>query len=167
MPRIKTVEALLRAFARVFTQPLEQDLKDSLATAAVSVMLATMTAGTMLLANGQCRTPGKIGGSSLVLILLWMALTAILTNVERRKLTMARHLSIVSFWIAVTLVLVLAAELVRPDQLAQATRGLIVAVLLVVLVPVHVFRSLPFGSAVWMTLALWLTTGVFANTVLC
>ena len=81
-----------------------------------------------------------------------------MTKKERLKLTIARNLSVLSFWIAATLVLVLAVELVRPDPLDGAIRRGIVAVVLLLLVPMHMRFNLPVWSAVKMSLPLWIST---------
>ena len=165
MLRIEDVQAVLNAFLGLFTQPFEQDLKASVTAAATSISLAGLE-GLALLFNGGIRTALDFGSSSLVLVLVWMAVTAVVTRVERRGLTIARNLSVVSFWIAVTLVFIFAAELVFPNPLDRAIRLLSVSVALLVLVPVHMIRNLPVGAALRMTLALWFSTGALAWRVL-
>ena len=161
MPRTEAVEAILSAFLGLFTRPFEQDIKASVTAAATSISLAGLE-GWVFLVNGGIRTALDIGGASLVLILVWMAVTAIVTKVEHRALTLARNLSVVSFWIAATLVFVLAVGFARPDPLDRAIRLLGVLGVLLVFVPVHMFRNLPVGSALLMTLVLWFSTSSLA-----
>ena len=165
MSSIEAVQGVLNAFLGLFTQPFEQDLKTSTTAAATAISLAGLE-GLAFLVNGGARTALEIGGFSLVLVLLWMAVTAVVTRIERRPLTLARNLSVVSFWIAVTLVFVLAVGLVNSDPLARAIRLAIVLSALLVFVPVHMFRNLPLGAALWMTFALWFSTGALAWTAL-
>ena len=165
MPRVAAVRAVLNAFLGLFTQPFDQDLKASVTAAATSISLAGLE-GLVLLVDGETRTALDISGPSLVLVLVWMAVTAGVTKVKLRGLTIARNLSVVSFWIAATLVFVFAAELVFPDPLDRAIRLLSVSVVLLVLVPVHMIRNLPVGTALRMTLALWVSMGALAWRVL-
>ena len=161
MPKVEAVQAVLNAFLGLFTQPFEQDLKASVTAAATSISLAGLE-GLALLVNGGSRTALDIGGPSLALVLVWMAVTAVVTGVEHRGLTIARNLSVVSFWIAATLVFVFAVELVFPNPLDRAIRLLSVSGVLLVLVPVHMIRNLPVGAALGMTLALWFSTVALA-----
>ncbi|MDD9997089.1 MAG: hypothetical protein OXQ89_05030 [Rhodospirillaceae bacterium] len=165
MLRFEGVQAVLNAFAGVFTQPFEQDLKDSVRAAAVSVTLATLLAGQGLVFSPDLRgsTALEMAGSSLVLVLAWMAISAIMAKGDRRAVTMARNLSVVSFWIAVTLVLVSVAELLFPDPLARAIRLGSVWVALLILVPVHMFRNMIFGRALPMTMAIWFSSGALGR----
>ena len=171
MSRLESVQAVLNAFLSLFTQPFEQDLKASMKAAATSISLAGLVSASLagfeglgLLANGGSRTTLEFGRSSLILVLVWMFTTAVFTKVER-GLRIARNLNVLSFWIAVTLVLVLAMERVFPGPLDRAIRLLSVSVVLLVFVPVHMFRNLPISSALPMTLVLWLSTGALAWTV--
>ena len=165
MPRTKVVQEILNAFLGLFTQPFEQDLRASVTAAATSISLAGIE-GLVLLVNVGSRTALNFGGASLVLVLVWMAVTAIVTSVDRRGLTIARNLSVVSFWIAVMLVFVFAAEFVFPDALDRAIRFLSVSVVLLVLIPVHMIRNLPIGVALRMTLALWFSMGALVWMVI-
>ena len=165
MPRVEAVRAVLNAFLGLFTQPFDQDLKASVTAAATSISLAGLE-GLVLLVDGETRTALDISGPSMALVLVWMAVTAVVTKVEIKGLTIARNLSVVSFWIAATLVFVFAAELVFPDPLDRAIRLLSVSVALLVLVPVHMIRNLPVGAALRMTLALWVSTVALAWMVL-
>ena len=165
MLKIESVQAILNAFAGVFTQPFEQNLKDSLKAAAISVTLATILAGRGLVFSPDLgsSTALEMAGSSLVLVLAWMAVTAIVAKADHRAVTMARNLSVVSFWIAVTLVLVSVAELLFVDPLDRAIRLVSVLVALLILVPVHMFRNMTSGRASIMTVVLWLSTGALAR----
>lgn len=160
MSKIEAIQEVLSAFAGLFTQPFEQELNAALKSAATSIVLASLP-GLRILANHGGGPALEIGGDSLVLILCWMALTAVFSKAESKGLTIARNLSVVSFWIAVTLVLALAAELVFTDPLDRAMRLISICALLLVLVPLHVFRNsrLPRLTALLMTLLLLLSTG--------
>lgn len=160
MSASRAVRTLLEAFLGVFTQPFEQSLRDSLTAAATAITLAGLES-LAFLPHGASRTP-TIVSSSLLVVLVWMAITAVISNRERIALTMARNLSVVSFWIAVTLVLVLAVGYIRADAHDSAIRFLVVTCVLFVLVPVHVFRNLPLRSAMPMTVALLLSTVTLA-----
>ena len=155
--KLDAVQTVLNAFLGLFTQPFEQNLKASVTAAATAISLAGLE-GLVLLANDGGRTALQIGGFSLALVLVWMAVTAVVTTVERRGLTIARNLSVVSFWIAVTLVFILAVEFLFPGPFNRAIHFLSVSVVLLILVPVHMFRNLFTGSAFWMTVFLWLST---------
>lgn len=158
--KLDAVQTVLNAFLGLFTQPFEQDLRASVTAAATAISLGWLggLGGLALLVNDGGRTAVGIGGSSLVLVLVWMAVTAVVTTVERRALTIARNLSVVSFWIAATLVFVLAVEYLFPGPFNRAIRFLSVSIVLLILVPVHMFRNLFTGSAFWMTVFLWLST---------
>ena len=157
MPRHEVIQEVLDAFLGLFTQPFEQDLKASVEAAATAILLAGL-AGSALLVNGGIRAVGEFVGSSFVLVLVWMLLTATMTKKERRNLMIARNLSVLSFWVAATLVLVFAVELVRPDPLDGAIRRGIVAVVLLLLVPMHMRFNLPVWPALKICLPLWIST---------
>ena len=159
--KIEDVRQGLNAFLGLFTQPFEQDLKASVTAAATSISLAGLES-LALVVKGGGSTALEISGSSLVLVLVWMAVTAVVTDTEHRRLILARNLSVLSFWIAVTLIFVIAVALFFPNSLARAIRLGCVWVSLLVLVPVHMFRNLPFGAALRMTLVLWFSTGTLA-----
>ena len=165
MPNIEAVRGVLNAFLGLFTQPFEQDLNASVKAAATSISLTTLE-GLVLLANSESRTAMDIARPTLVLFLVWMAITAVVTTAERRALLIARNLSVVSFWIAATLVFVFAAEIFFPNRLDRAIRLLSVSGVLLVLVPVHMIRNLPVGAALRMTLGLWLSTGALTWMVI-
>ena len=161
MPKIEVIQEVLSAFAGLFTQPFEQELNAALKSAAMSIVLASLPGLRILVNHGGDRAL-EMGGDSLVLVLCWMAFTAVFSKADSRRLTIARNLSVVSFWIAVTLVLALVAELVFTDPLDRAMRLISIWALLLLLVPVHVFRNsrLPRLTALLMTLLLLLSTGV-------
>ena len=71
----------------------------------------------------------------------------------------------ISFWIAATSALILAAERVHQDPMDQEPRLEFVWVGLLILVPVHMFRNLSVVRALIMTLALWISTGTLATTL--
>ena len=157
MLKHEAVQEVLNAFLGLFTQPFEQDLKASVKAATTAILLAGLP-GLALLVNGGSRAVGEIVGPSFVLALLWILLTAVFIKEERRNLTIARNLSVLSFWIAATLVFVFAAELVRPDPFDAAIRRGIVAVALFLFVPMHMIFNLPLWPALKMTLPLWIST---------
>ena len=165
MLRFQGVQSILNAFVGVFTQPFEQDLNDSVRAAAVSISLATLLAAQGFLFSPELGsgTAVEMAGSSLVLVLAWMAITAIVAKADRRAVMLARNLSVVSFWIAVTLVLVSVAELLFPDPLDRAIRLGSVWVALLILVPLHMFRNMNFGRALLMTTALWFSSGALGR----
>ena len=165
MLKLQAVQAILNAFAGLFTQPFEQDLKTSVRAAATSIALAGFP-GLAFQVNRGGRTALEIGGFSLMLVLVWMAMTAVLAKTERRKLMIARNLSVVSFWIAVTLVFIFAVELVFTHPLDRAIRLLGVLILLPVPVLVHMLRNLPCVAALLMTVLLWLSMGALAWSVI-
>ena len=160
--RIEAVRTILNAFLGLFTQPFEQDLRASVQAAATAISLAGLE-GLALLVSGGNRTALEIGSFSLVLVLVWMAVTAVVTKAERRVLAIARNLGVVSFWIAATLVFIFAVEFFFPGPFNREIRFQSVSVVLLVLVPVHMFRNLPIGSASWMTLFLWFSTITLAE----
>ena len=158
------VQPILDAFLSLFTQPFDQDLKAS-RTAAVTAISLPWLPG-FALANSGSHTASEIGGFSLLLVLVWVAMTAIVTKPERQELVIARNVSVVSFWIAATLLFIIAVESVFTDPLDRAIRLLSVYVVLLVCVPLHVFRNLlrnlRIGLTFLMTLALWLSTCALA-----
>ena len=75
---------------------------------------------------------------------------------------MARNLSVLSFWIAATLVFVIVMASLFSDPLDRAIRLVAVCAVLAVCVPLHVARNLShhfgIGLTLLMTLALWFST---------
>lgn len=168
MLSIERVEGVLNAFLGLFTQPFDQDLKASVSAAASSICLAALlpAQGLSFLTPHGTQTALELSGVSLVLVLVWMAATAILSPAASRKVSIARNLSVVSFWIAVTLVLVLGVELVFPSPLDRAIRLYSAWAMLVILVPTHMFRNLRVGSACSMTFVLLLSNCALAYVVI-
>ena len=158
MPKMNAVETVLSAFLGLFTQAFRQDLRASLAAAATSVCLAAALQSVALFGNFGTDT-AEFAGTSLILILVWMAATAIFTEAHRVALSIARNLSVIAFWIAVTLVLTLAVTKVFPED-DPGRRLIVVSVLLVLTIPVHLFRNLPFTSALRMTVAVLASTTI-------
>ena len=158
------IRDLLAAFAALFTQPIDQqDLQTSLRSAEVSIGLVALGGFISLIQNGV-RSAGEIVGVSLLAVLLWMLGTSVVVRGECRKLVMAQNLSLLSFWIAATLVLVSLAVMLYPDPLDRGIRFLITAALIGVLVPVHLLRSMRSRPAAfwWMIPALWITMDFLA-----
>ena len=164
MMAVKQVRKALEAFATLFTQSIEQqDLSTSLRSAAVAICLVTIEGFTFLIWEGV-RPAVEIIGISLLVVLVWMAVTSIVARPEHRKLDLARNLSLISFWIAATLVLVCLAASIFPDPLDTGIRRLSAIVLIAPLVPVHLFRNMRSRPAAlwWMIPALWTTMGYLA-----
>lgn len=168
MLKVEGVQSVLNAFIGLLTQPFDQDLKASVKAAATSICLAVILAaqGTSFLTGDGAQTALDIGGVSMVLILVWMALTAILSPTDGRKLAIARNLSVVSFWIAVTLVVLLAVEFVFTDPLDRAVRLTTAWITLLVLIPIHMFRNLRLSLAFFMTLCLLVSTWGLAHRII-
>ena len=166
MSKLENVRTILNAFLSVLTQPFAQDLKAAVTNASTSILLAGSLA---FLLNGGTRTALEFSKSSFVLVLVWMAVTAVFarfTGAVRLGLTMARNLSVVSFWIAVTLVVIVAVErFLVPNPLDRTIRVLIVSVMLLGFILVHTLRNLPVRSALGMTLLLWISTSALAWTI--
>ena len=158
----QAVQGLLTAFLGVFTQPFEQDLKAASKATATAITLATLpTLGLSL--NGGIRASGEFVASSLMLALVWILLTAIFTK-QDKKLVIARNLSVLSFWIAATLVVIIVVNILLPDPLDGAIRRGLAVVVLLLLVLAHMFRNLnlPVWYALMMALALWISTSFLA-----
>ena len=152
----RLAQELLQAFVGVLSQPFRQDLDASTAAAGTAVFLSIAVAG------GAFLTGGLADGLNFavvvfVAVLLWIVATAIFVSVDKIKLALARNLSVVSFWITVTLIFLLAAEAVTV-ALNQAGRKIGVTCLLVLLIPFHMLRNLSLGVGLTMTVALWATT---------
>ena len=163
MAKSALVQAVLDAYIGLLTQPFDQDLKASKRVAAAAITLPLLPG--LTLANDGSRTAAEIGGFSLVLVLAWAASPAIFGKPERKELTIARNLSVVSFWIAVTLLFVILVEVIFSNPLDRAIRLLAVLGALLVFVPVHVFRNFHVGLALLIP-ALWLSMGLLAWRVI-
>ncbi|MCY3569096.1 MAG: hypothetical protein OXH38_10745 [Chloroflexi bacterium] len=164
MPNHKAVEEVLNAFLGLFTRPFEQDLRASSKAATTAIVLAALP-GFGLLFNGRTRPMEELVFPSLVLVLVWMLLTAVFTKKDK-GLTVARNLSVLSFWIAATLVVIFCVDIFRPDPFDGAVRFMLAAGVLFVLVPVHMLRNLPVWLALKMTLPLWISTMFLARIAL-
>ena len=168
MLRNKSVQSVLKAYAGLLTQPFDQDLQSSVKSAGMSIVLSTILTGqeASLLMGGEVEPALEIGRFSMVLILVWMAISAIFRSGEERKLIIARNLSVVSFWIAVTLVVVLAVKFVFPEPFDLAIRLISSCAILLVLVPIHMFRNLRFRLALVMTSGLLISTWGLSYTII-
>lgn len=155
-----TVQAVLQAFVSLVTHPLEQSLQESVKAATASVVLVGLT--DTVVRNSGAVTIHGIGGPSLLIVLVWLALTAVIAKPDRRSLAIARNLSLVSFWMAITLVLVLAAKLVVSAVFDRSLRFVVVLLALLVLVPLHLFRTLRAGIALGTSIALVASMGILA-----
>ena len=154
------VQEILNAFLDLFTQPFEQDVKASVTSAATAIMLAFGISSLQFLVD--TRILQGIGGDfaaySFVLIVVWMLLTVISHKQEERMLAIARNLSVLSFWIAGTLVVVLLMNVLRPDPLDGALRRVVASITLIPLISTHMFCNLPFRRALTMTFFLFTST---------
>ena len=168
MLRIESVQSVLNAFVGLFTQPFDQDLQSSVKGAVMSIALTAMLTGqeASVLMGGEVESALEIGGFSMVLILVWMAISAIIRSGEERKLIIARNISVVSFWIAVTLVVVLAVKFIFPEPFDLAIRLISSCAILAVLVPIHMFRNLRFRLALVMTSGLLISTWGLSYTII-
>ena len=160
MPWREHVQAVLLSFFRLLTQPFEQTPEDSVKGAVTAIAL-----GEAFAAVGETDMLGAARGS-LSLVAVWMVVSAVVTKPERRKLEVVRNIGVISFWIAATLALALLAELFYSSPMDRAPRLEFVWAGLLLLVPIHMFRSLRVPTAVVMTLALWVSTGLFARWLL-
>ena len=78
---------------------------------------------------------------------------------------LARNLGVISFWIMVTLALVYVAGVVFSGTGDEPLRVESVTIVLLVLVPAHVFRSLSVREALFMIPALWVSMAFLAFRV--
>lgn len=145
------------AFVGLLTQPFGQDLRTSVTAAGTAVSLAVMVGGSGALVGGLPDAL-EFAGMSLVVVLVWTVASVVFAKADHPvKLTLARNLSVVSFWVAVTLALMLATAAVT-DPLSQTGRRLAVSCFLLILVPIHTLRNLPLRLGMGMTAALLVTT---------
>lgn len=78
-----------------------------------------------------------VGPAIVLLILVWLAMTFIVSTRERLSL----HLNLVSFWILITCLIAVIVRTMRPPPEYGATERFLTSFfLLTVLVPIHVFR---------------------------
>ena len=167
MPR-KLEEAIrdvLNAFVTLVTQPFEQEIGASVKAAALAISLGGLE-GMVFLARNGVPSAVEFGVSALVLVLVWIVVTAVFAN-RNRVSAIARNLSILSFWIAATMVFVFAMELIFDDTGTEGIRFYSCIAVLLVLVPVHLVRgNVRFVEVLWMTFALWLSTGFLTHKVI-
>ncbi len=168
MLRIKSFQSILKAFVSLFTQPFDQDLQSSVKGAATSIGLTVILTHqeTSFLMGGEVESALEIGGFSMMLILVWAGISAVFRSDEDRNLVIARNLSVVSFWIAVTLVVVLAVKFVFTEPFDLAIRLISTCIALLVLVPIHMFRNLPYFSAFAMSIGLLISTWGLSYTII-
>ena len=152
-------QAVLQSFFGLLTQPFEQSQEQSVRGAVTAIALSETFA---LVGEGDVLGTAT---NSLALVVVWMVVSAVFAKADRRKLEVARSIGVISFWIAATSALVLAAEQVYTDSLDRAPRLEFVWIGLFLLVPVHMFRSLGVLAALVMTLALWVSTGFLARAL--
>ena len=157
---IEAVQKTLDAFASLFTQKIDQqDLPTSLKAATTAIGLCTLPGYGI---RYGVRSGGDIVTTSLVVVLVWMMGTSIVS-----RGAMARNISLVSFWIAATLVIVFLADILFPAPLERGIRFLITACLVFVLIPTHLWRIVrPWLAFFGLTLALWFTMSVLARRVI-
>lgn len=161
--RLNGFQSLLNAFVGLFTQPFNQDLQASLKATTTAVFVAMFPAFPLFF-KGESQLQVFVISSG-VLAFCWILFTAICTR-QGRKLMVARNLSIISFWIAATLVFVLIAATVFPNPLDGTLRLIFTIVLLFIFVPIHMFRNLPRGGALKMSIFLLISTIFVAWRVL-
>ena len=154
------VQSVLQSFFGLLTQPFAQNQESATKGAVTAIALSEALA-----AIGEADVVGT-ATNSLVLVVIWMMVSAVFAKPDRRTLEVARNTSVISFWIAATSALILAAERVYQDSMDQDPRLEFVWVGLLILVPVHMFRSLSVGRALIMTLALWISTGTLATVLM-
>ena len=142
------VGKLLEAYVGLFIKPFEQNLERALTAAATSVALAIILPVFILgaLANRPVQEIGvqKIGANSLVIILIWVVATVVITKPEKTllTLTLARNLSLVSSWIAVTVVAIIAVKLWFHEPMDLPKRLVIAYLALSMLFIVHTWFNL-------------------------
>jgi len=156
------MQSLLHSLHGVFTRPFDQKTDEALKGAAAAIGVA----GT-LVAIGEGRLGGldaiitagtDTAGPSLALVAIWMFVAAVLAKGEKQAI--ARAVSVISFWIAGTAVLILVAEqMVYTDINYYEPQRRFVFLGLFFLVPIHMFRiGLSKPKALFMTIALWVST---------
>ncbi len=157
---------VLNAFVGLFTQPFKQDINASLKGAVTAILLA-MFPGLPLLLNGVIQIEAtKFAAISLVLVLFWALLTAIFTKQDRRELAIARNLTILSFWIAATLVIVYLVNIIVPNPLDGALRRGVATAMLIPLIFIHMICNLPCFPALRVAFSLSISTVLLVWMVL-
>jgi len=145
----------------LLTRPFDQKPADALVGAGTAVGLA----GTFVaIGNGGVNaltgTATDAATPSLALVAIWMVVAAVSAKGDQRGTAIARGISVISFWIAATAVLILLAGQFYPDDFDHGPRRYFVFLSLLVLVPLHMWRSgSPLGKALVLTIALWASTG--------
>ena len=164
----RPIKEILNAFLDLFTQPFEQDVKASLTSAVTAITLVFGITGLQFLVNTRILQGigGEFAAYGFVLIVFWMLLTAISHKQEDRMSAIARNLSVLSLWIAGTLVVVLLVNVLRPDPLEGALRRVIASIILIPLISIHMFCNLPFRRALTMTFFLGVSTVFLAYVTL-
>ena len=89
--------------------------------------------------------------------LVWIAAMAVLTKRNRRQQVITRNLGFLSFWVGVTMVLMVIATFALSHRLDGSLRALIVCPLLLPFILVHMVRSLPVGSAMLLFVPIFLS----------
>lgn len=147
-------------FIGLFTQPFDQSLKASSRWAGAAILLVIGISGLQLLFDYRFLPvkEGEFAAYSFVLVIAWILMTSILHKDEGRKLAIARNLSVLSFWIAGVLVVVLLANSLYPDPLDGALRRLVSSLILIVLISIHMFCQGCSWRALRMTASLWIST---------
>ena len=162
------VRKTLEAFSTLFTQPTKQQaLPTSLRAATTAIGLCSLPGFGLL---RGVHSAGWISFASLLVVLFWMLVTSIIARPENKELAMARNLSLVSFWIPATLVLVFCAELFFSDPLQKGIRFQGVAGLLFLLILIHLcqcvrFQCVRFWSVLWLMPTLWTTMALLAYLI--
>lgn len=159
MPWRSEIQAVLQAFFGLLTQPFEQSPSDAVKGAATAIALSETFAA---VGENDILHNTTI---SVVLVIIWMVVSAVCASADRRKLQIARNIGVISFWIAATSALILAADQFYANPFERGPRVEFVWGGLFFLVPAHMFRSLRFGPALGITLALWASTGFMAYTL--
>ena len=154
MPVLALVQASLKSFLGLLTQPFEQSSTEAVEGATIGIALSVAFA-----AIGQADMLST-ATNGFALVIVWMLGSAVLAPADLRTLRIARNVGVISFWIAGTSALVLLAEQVYPTD--RLLRWHLVSLVLFLLVPVHMLRCLRFGAALTMTLPLWVSTGFLA-----
>ena len=164
----QNLQEILNAFLGLFTQPFEQSLEASVRFTVTAILLVFGISGLQSLFDFRFLPviEGEFAAYSLVLVVVWMLLTSILHKSEDRSLALARNLSILSFWIAGMLVVVLLVNILFPNPLYGALRRLIASTILILLIFIHMLRNLPFLRALMMTFFLSISTVFLAHVVL-
>ena len=157
----ESIQKILEAFVSLFTQPIEQqDLPTSIKSCTASIVLS-LVFGIGLTLHRE-HSVAEIAGITLVIVLAWMCITAIIYRHENKKLMLARNLSLVSFWIAATFVFVLFNGIIFSSPLDQTIVFVGTLILISILVPFHLYKILSGRHYFLMTLAVWFTMNLLS-----